>query len=99
MVMRIVGVRQLKDKLSNYLKSAREGEVVLVTDRGEAIAELCPLGNAAPPRNVHPGLLELVRQRRITPGAANDPALYPKMPALLPEGSVSRLLDELRGDH
>ncbi len=97
--MRIVGIRQLKDKLSSYLKSAREGEVVLVTDRGEAIAELRPLGYSAPLGAMPPGLLELVRQRRITPGAPNDPVLYPKMPALLPEGVVSRLLDELRGNH
>ena len=97
--MRIVGIRQLKDKLSSYLKSAREGEVVLITDRGEAVAELCPLGYGAPPKNVHPGLLELARQRRITLGGPNDPDLYAKLPALMPEGTVLRLLDDLRGDH
>ncbi len=99
MFMRIVGVRQLKDKLSSYLKSVREGEVVLVTDRGEAVAELSPLGYAQPPKDAHPGLLELARQRRATLGAPNDPALYPKVPPLLPDGSASRLLDELRGNH
>ena len=96
--MKIVGIRQLKDKLSSYIKSVREGEVVLVTDRGEAVAELCPLGYAAPPADMHPGLLELARQRRASLGAPNDPKLYPQLPALLPEGSVSQLLDELRGD-
>jgi prevent-host-death family protein len=96
--MRIVGIRQLKDKLSDYIKSVREGEVVLVTDRGEAVAELCPLGYAAPPTDMPPGLLELSRQRRATLGAPNDPVLYPKVPALLPEGTASQLLDELRGD-
>ncbi len=96
--MRIVGIRQLKDRLSSYLRSVRDGEVVLVTDRGEAVAELCPLGYAAAPKNMHPGILELARQRRITPGSPNDPDLYPSLPAVLPEGSASRLLDELRGD-
>ncbi len=96
--MRIVGIRQLKDKLSSYVRSVREGDVVLVTDRGEAVAELRPVGYAAPPTDMHPGLAELVRQRRATPGAPNDPELYPKLPALLPEGSTSRLLDELRED-
>jgi prevent-host-death family protein len=97
--MKIVGIRQLKDKLSNYIKSAREGEVVLVTDRGEAVAEICPLGYAAPQRDVPPALLELARQRRAILGAPNDPELYPKVPALLPEESSARLLGELRGDH
>jgi len=97
--MRIVGIRQLKDKLSSYLKSAREDEVALATDRGEAFAEIRPSGYATVPRDVHPGLLELARQRRITPGAPNDPDLYPRMPALLSEGRASRSLDELRGNH
>ena len=96
--MRIVGIRQLKDKLSGYIKSAREGEVVLVTDRGEAVAELCPLGYTAPRSDIHAGLLELASQRRATLGAPNDPELYPKVPALLPDGTAARLLDELRGD-
>lgn len=97
--MRIVGIRQLKDKLSNYLKTVREGEVVLVTDRGEAVAELCPLGYASAARDTHPGLLELARQRRATLGAPNAPELYPKLPEILPKGSAARLLDDLRGEH
>jgi prevent-host-death family protein len=96
--MRIVGIRRLKDKLSNYLKSVREGEVVLVTDRGQAVAELCPLGYGAAAGDLHPGLLELARQRRATMGAPNVPELYPKLPRLLPEGGAARLLDELRGE-
>lgn len=35
-----VGVRQLKNSLSRYLRAVREGEVVLVTERGRVIAEL-----------------------------------------------------------
>ena len=95
--MKIAGIRQLKDKLSNYIQSVRDGEVVLVTDRGEAVAELCPLGYAAPSGDVPPALLELARQRRAVLGAPNDPELYPKLPALLPGTSSTRLLDELRG--
>lgn len=38
--MKSVGVKVLKNQLSKYLSLVRQGEVVLVTDRDEVIAEL-----------------------------------------------------------
>lgn len=38
--MKSVGIRLLKDKLSKYLKLVRNGEVILVTDRDQVIAEI-----------------------------------------------------------
>lgn len=38
--MRAVGVKILKDKLSEYLRIAESGETVLVTDRDKVIAEI-----------------------------------------------------------
>jgi len=35
-----VGVRELRDKLSEYLRRVREGEHLVITDRGEPIGEL-----------------------------------------------------------
>jgi prevent-host-death family protein len=35
-----VGTKELKNRLSHYLRLARAGEQVLVTDRGKAVAEL-----------------------------------------------------------
>ena len=35
-----VGVRELKNRLSEYLRMVRRGEEILVTDRGEPVAEL-----------------------------------------------------------
>lgn len=40
----IVGARELKTRLGHYLNRVRGGERILVTDRGEPIAELVPLG-------------------------------------------------------
>jgi antitoxin (DNA-binding transcriptional repressor) of toxin-antitoxin stability system len=37
-----VGVREVKDHLSAYLREVRRGAVVHITDRGEVIAELRP---------------------------------------------------------
>jgi prevent-host-death family protein len=39
----VVGARELKTRLGKYLRRVREGRTVLVTDRGEPIAELRPL--------------------------------------------------------
>jgi prevent-host-death family protein len=38
-----VGVKSLKDHLSAYLRRARAGERIVVTDRGEAVAVLGPV--------------------------------------------------------
>ena len=40
--MRSVGVKVLKNKLSEYLRLAASGETVLVTDRDRVVAELIP---------------------------------------------------------
>lgn len=38
--MKAVAVKELKNRLSAYLREVRGGEVVLVTDRGRVVAEL-----------------------------------------------------------
>lgn len=38
-----VGVRALKDHLSEYLRRVGEGERIVVTDRGEPLAALTPI--------------------------------------------------------
>lgn len=95
--MRAVGIRELKNRLSEYLRAVRGGERVLVTDRGRVVAELGPPGLA--PQDVeYPGLLDLVRRGVARPGAANDASLYPPMPSLGPEGESARLLAEERDE-
>jgi len=38
-----VGIKVLKDHLSEYLRRAHEGERIVVTDRGAPVAVLAPL--------------------------------------------------------
>ena len=38
--MRAIGIRELKNHLSEYVRIANSGEVVLVTDRDRVVAEL-----------------------------------------------------------
>ena len=40
-----VGIKELKEKLSAYLDNVRDGERIVVTDRGKEIALLIPVTN------------------------------------------------------
>lgn len=40
-----VGARELKTRLGTYLRRVRQGNTLVVTDRGEPIAELRPIGS------------------------------------------------------
>lgn len=44
--METVGIKTLKARLSAYVAKARAGERVIITDRGEEVAELGPLSSA-----------------------------------------------------
>jgi len=37
-----VGIRELKPRLSHYLKCVKEGKIVTITDRGKAIGRIIP---------------------------------------------------------
>lgn len=94
--MKAVGVRRLKSHLSEYLRLVRDGEAILVTDRGQVVAELRQPGPwASAP---HAALLQAVRQRRARTGMGHRPELYPALSTVLPAGTVARLLDEERGE-
>ena len=49
-LMRRVGIRELKARLSEYVRQVRQGRTLLVTDHGEVVAELRPAGDAASQR-------------------------------------------------
>lgn len=94
-----VGIRELKNQLSRYVRKVEAGEVVLVTDRGRVVAELLPPGSMRR-QDVHPVLLEMERKGLIRPGVGrNTPDLYPKMPQMdLGGETVQDVIDFLRGD-
>jgi prevent-host-death family protein len=47
MTKRPVGVRELKTRLGTYLRRVRQGATLIVTDRGEPVAELKPVEDPA----------------------------------------------------
>ena len=58
--MRAAGIREIKNRLSEYLRYVAEGETVLVTDHGRVVAQLAP-----PPVYGPPALTEDEALRRL----------------------------------
>ena len=92
--MRSVGVKVLKNKLSEYIRLAASGETVLVTDRDKVVAELIPPreGRSVPIADAF--LADAVRRGWLTAPAMRDD----RPPARLPVASAAKILAELAGD-
>jgi len=60
--MRSVGIKVLKNKLSEYVRLASSGETVLVTDRDRVVAELGPPRAGRAPALADALLAEAVRE-------------------------------------
>jgi antitoxin (DNA-binding transcriptional repressor) of toxin-antitoxin stability system len=96
--MKTVGIRELKNRLSEYLRDVRAGESVLVTDRGEVVAEFSPPRHGATDPTVPAALLLLAKRGLITLGTPGDSSLYKPMPrSRRGKRSAAQLLDEERG--
>ena len=96
--MRSVGIKVLKNKLSEYVRLAASGETVLVTDRDRVVAELVPPRAGRAPRVANARWDELIRQgivrpARIPPGTP----LPPRKPVMSFE-ELMKDLDEARAD-
>ena len=92
--MRAVGIKALKNKLSEYVRVAADGETVLVTDRDRVVAELGPpqAGRAV---NVSDALLaDVVRQGWLRPPISPSEVL----PSRKPVAPLATLLQELAED-
>jgi len=78
--MRSVGLKVLKNKLSEYVRLAAGGETVLVTDRDRVVAELVPPQSGRGVLLADALLAEAVREGWVTPpvlGAKNPPPRKP----------------------
>ena len=96
--MKTIGVRELKNRLSEIVRAVRAGEHVLVTDRGTVVAELAPPGRRRQDPSLPPGLARLVEKGTARLGATSDPSVYRGLPPLRRKPlSAARLLDDERG--
>jgi len=65
--MKVVGIKELKNKLSEYVRLAKAGEIVLISDRGDVVAELRAPTPWKDPMMDNPWFAEQVRLGNITP--------------------------------
>jgi antitoxin (DNA-binding transcriptional repressor) of toxin-antitoxin stability system len=92
--MRAVGLKVLKNKLSEYVRLASSGETVLVTDRDKVVAELVPPRAGRSALFADAVLAEAVRQGWLTPPLITDAEPPPRAPV----APLRELLDGLDRD-
>jgi antitoxin (DNA-binding transcriptional repressor) of toxin-antitoxin stability system len=98
--MKVAGVKELKARLSEYLRLVRAGETILVTDRDQVVAELRPPVPRPAPRGTVDDVLDgLAEQGEVSraPRPKGDWTWRAKGLGL-PDGTAAALLDELRGE-
>lgn len=95
--MRAVGLKVLKNKLSEYVRLAQGGETILVTDRDRVVAELVPPREGRSPAVADAVLAELMRHGWVSPPARPLTGAPPRAPVAA-FAELMRELDEDRAD-
>ena len=99
--MKSVEVKQLKARLSEYLRHVRAGETILITDRDGLVAELRPATRrqARTPENFDELLDSLAERGEVTRAALTKGKWTWKVRGLgLAPGAAAELLNQIRGD-
>ncbi len=94
--MRTVGLKILKNKLSEYVRLAAAGETVVITDRSRTVAELGPPRRAQEGKTDESVIERGVREGWITP--AKNPGGAPPLPKPIPGLSFEQLMADLDRD-
>jgi len=92
--MRSVGLKVLKNKLSEYIRLAAGGETVLVTDRDRVVAEIVPPQAGRSPLLADALLAEAVRSGWLTPAVLAGGSPPPRKPV----AAFRDLMKELQQD-
>ncbi|TAN21440.1 MAG: type II toxin-antitoxin system prevent-host-death family antitoxin [Acidobacteria bacterium] len=89
-----VGIRELKNKLSAYVRRSEAGEIIEITAHGRTVARLFPPASAQAPGM---GYDALVAAGQIIP--PRDPHARIRWPNIhLPPGTAAALIDEDRDE-
>ena len=90
--MRAIGIRELRQQASRYLREVQRGETIQVTDRGRPVAWLVPVPQGG-------GVEELAASGRLVPPAsANELDLGSPLPPAEGEALPSEALATARSD-
>lgn len=89
--MRRVGIRELRQQASRYLRDVQGGETIEVTDRGHPVARLVPLSRGE-------GIDDLAASGRLVPASGDALDLGPPLPPVVDEALPSEALANARAD-
>jgi prevent-host-death family protein len=92
--MRSVGLKTLRNRLSEYVRIAHRGETVLITDRDRVVAEIVPPRAGRSPLLADALLAEAVRQGWVSP----PPVTSDRPPPRKPVAAFETIMQELHGD-
>jgi antitoxin (DNA-binding transcriptional repressor) of toxin-antitoxin stability system len=92
--MRSVGLKVLKNKLSEYVRLAAGGETVLITDRDRVVAEIVPPQPGRSPFLADALLAEAVRAGWLSPPVLTGTDHPPRKPVM----SLRDLMQGLQQD-
>lgn len=92
--MRVVGLKVLKNRLSEYVRMAAAGERVLVTDRGRVVAELTAPQAGTPEYAADAMLAEALRSGWLRPPVLPAAGAPPRIPV----APLADLMAELGAD-
>lgn len=84
-----IGIRELKNRLSHYLKIVKKGEKLAISEHGRIIAYITPAGNAE-----YDGVITLVREGKAS--WSGKKPLGSKKPAKVGGKPVSQIVLEER---
>lgn len=93
-MMRSVGIKVLKNKLSEYVRLAAAGETILITDRDQVVAELTEPRAERSPILADALLADAVREGWLKPPVLSGQPL----PEAKPVMKLAELLNDLDGD-
>lgn len=93
--MKSVGIKVLKNRLSEYVRLAASGETILITDRDEVVAELTQPRAERSPILADALLADAVRQGWLSPPALSS---REPVPTTEPVTTLAELLGELDRD-
>lgn len=92
--MRKVGIKVLKNKLSEYVRLAAEGETIAITDRDRVVAQMTPPEPDLRKMSAEERREELIRRGVLTPARRPKVPLPPRRPIM----SFEKLMRELDAD-
>lgn len=88
--MEKIGIRELRQRASEWVAKAKAGKVILITDRGQPVARLMPLTRNENARN------KLIDDGQLIPATASRAHL--SSDDLVSRPPLTPILDELRSE-